>query len=51
MQSVFQGEEDYLSSTELANVKAGIPDTLRRHYITLQLTSALQSLKLKSVVS
>lgn len=50
-QSLLQGEEDPLSSRELANVKAEIPDTLRRHYIILQLKPALQPPELKSVVS
>jgi len=45
LQSVLQGEEVPLSSTELANVKAGIPDMLKKHHITLQ------PLKLKFVVS
>lgn len=30
MQSVLQGEEHPSSSTELANVKAGIPDILKK---------------------
>lgn len=50
-QSQLQGEEDPLSGTELANVKAEIPDTLKRDYIILRLESALQPPKLKSVVS
>lgn len=50
-QSLLRGEEDALSSTELANVKAEVPDTLKSHYIILQLESALQPPKLKSVAS
>lgn len=50
-QSLLHGEEDPLSSTELVNVKAEIPNTLKRHYIILQLKSALWPPQLKAVVS